>query len=198
MKDLPKEHHNFRIYLVLLSLFHTFFFLFFSIRVNIASNECWEIFFSHIVSDNLPINLWYGYLFAYINNIQMVLIKVAVCLLVYNRTCHDRPFVHTGDISVFFSSLKNAEFLMFWLKHSVKISAIISELHLKTWYIGFWDSTFIFYIANVPFHALKLEYLQENTFESWKYFSLAKYLDDFYIFSCLCYWADFFLHNIRK
>ena len=80
---------------------------------NIASNECWEIFFSRIVPDILPINLWYGYLFAYINNIQMVLIKVAVCLLVYNTTYHDRLFVHTGDKSVFFSSLKNGEFLMF-------------------------------------------------------------------------------------
>ena len=48
-------------------------------------------------------------------------------------TYHDGLFsdIYTGDISTFFSSLGNDEFLIFWLKNSIKTGAIMLEFHFR-------------------------------------------------------------------
>ena len=51
--------------------------------------------------------------------------------MVYNLTYHDGLFSYIQEISAYFSSLGNVEFLMFRLKHSVKTGAIMSEFHLR-------------------------------------------------------------------
>ena len=64
LKDLPKEHHSLRHYLVFLSIFQTL----------LVMNVGIWIFFQ-ILHDNLTLYLWYDYLIVHIKYAQMLLIK---------------------------------------------------------------------------------------------------------------------------
>ena len=141
-------------------------------------------YFWKILFDILTVYLWYGYLLAHIKYVQMVLTKVAEYLLVYHLTYHDSLFSYIQEILVFFSSLGNSEFLMFWLKHFVTAVAIMSEFHLRilTGVSPFGVAFLLFILLISLFTSSALKYLNENLLGSLKELFVRKLLGWFLYF----------------